>query len=112
MPKASTLAKMSDEEYKKLTPLELQAYNNELPETDYANPYSHQPYPKMVYRLNNGMVESATVRNEKEHKRLGEEWTESLLSLGVETAPGAPEIAVTGFTIPIPAKGVDAAAGK
>jgi hypothetical protein len=105
---------MSDEEYKKLTPLELQAYNNEMPEMDYANPYSHKQFPQMLYRVEDGMVQSATVKNEKERKLLGDGWKETLLELGVETAPGAPAIAITNFSFPVPqqAKSADAPAGK
>lgn len=108
MPKASTLAKMSDEEYKKLSSLELQQYNNEMPEIDYANPYIHKPFPKMVYKDVDGQVQSATVKNEKELASLGAGWVESLLELGVETAPAAAEIQITQFSVPMPPKKAEA----
>jgi hypothetical protein len=113
MPKASTLAKMSDEEYKKLSALELQAFNNDMPETDYAHPYVRQEFPKMLFKKTpDGGVQSATVKNEKEQKALGAGWVESLLhDLGVETAPAAPDIQITNFSIPAPAPKSDAASG-
>ena len=114
MPKASTLAKMSDEEYKKLSSLELQQYNNDMPEIDYANPYLYKPFPKMLYKDVDGQVQSATVKNAAELEKLiatrGAGWVESLLELGVETAPAAAEIQVTDFTVAMPTKKAKAAA--
>jgi hypothetical protein len=106
MPKASTLAKMSDEEYKKLTSLQLQQYNNDMPEIDYADPYVWKGFPKMVYKDVNGQVQSTTVKNQKELDSLGDGWVFTLEELGVETAPAAAAVAVTSFSVPMPVKSV------
>lgn len=96
------LSKLTDDEYKALSAVELQQYNMDMPETDYSNPHIHRDYPKMLYKSEGGFVKSTTVRSEKERKALGAGWEESPAAFGVETAPAAPAVAMTSFSVPIP----------
>jgi len=102
------LSTMTDAEYKLLTPQELMAYNKSLPVIDYETPYVYKPFPKMKFKLEtradgSGTIVTAIATTAKENERFGKEWKDSPLEFGVETAPGAPEIPVQSFSIPVPA---------
>jgi hypothetical protein len=110
MPQRPDLSKMKDEDYKLLTPRQLMEYNMQFPETDYQNPYNpaEHPYPKAKYRIvskddGSRTLQSTTVQNAKQEAKLSDEWKDSPADFGIETAPAAPEIAVTGeFTLDLP----------
>lgn len=107
------LSKMKDEDYKLLTPEQLARYNMTMPVIDYENQYSHQDYPRAKYRIvtvdGKRRMQSTVVRDLEAERQLGPEWVESPTALGVETHPGAPEIAVSSdFEIDLPADKIDA----
>jgi hypothetical protein len=110
------LEKLTDEEYKLLTPDRLALYNKDLPQQDYTNPYEHKDYPRMKYRLQknadgSARLVSATVQDADEEKKLGTEWRRSPSDWKVVTAPAAPEFKVDEFSFDVPAEGKDAPAG-
>ena len=106
------LGKMKDEDYKRLSPEELMAYNKSMPTFDYANPYQHQAFPKAMYTYvekegGGGTLTCVKVKDEKELAKLqkkGGDWRESPADFGIETAVGAPEFAGSDSGIDIPAK--------
>jgi len=102
------LSKMTDVEYKALSPQDLMLYNKSLPETDYENPYLHQAFPCWMYRKNGGVLDTALVKDEKELIALGKGWEKSPQAFGVQTAPAAPKIPVVAYTIPIIASNSEA----
>lgn len=94
------LGRMSDEEYKALSPEQLMQYNKILPEIDYEHPYQHQEYPRVMYQLviepDSGAkrMRTALVKNERELNALGDGWKKSTKEWGVETSPSAPAIQI------------------
>src|SRR5215831_7401806 len=96
---AAHLSRMPDAEYKRLTPEMLMMYNKEFPTIDYENPYSHQEYPRAMYRLirlenGQGRLQVAKVNNALEQASLGPGWAKTPKELGIETAPAAPPITI------------------
>lgn len=98
------LSTMTDEQYKKLTPVELMKYNKSMPEVDYENPYQHQPYPRMKFKREGEEIIQARCENADVEKQMGPEWKNSPLEFGVETHPAAAAIPVETIRIPIPAR--------
>jgi hypothetical protein len=107
---------MDDADYKKLSPRQLMEYNMTFPETDYEKPYNpaeHQ-YPRAKYRIvedadGNRKLQSTTVANAKQEAKLPPEWKDTPGDHGIETAPAAPELAVSGeFTLDLPPVVADA----
>ena len=102
------LSKMSDAEYKQLSPRDLARYNVELPKQDYENQYAHQSFPMMLYKViieDNGdrMLDTVTITEQKEFDRLAKDgWKRSPKDFGIETAPAAPKLAVSRTSIPLP----------
>jgi hypothetical protein len=97
MPRLPDLSKMSDDEYKRLSPEQLAQYNKQLPEHDYEHPYnpSEHPFPRHVFAIveANGAkrMRSATVNDDKDYQRMKKAgWKDNPIDLGVETCPGAP----------------------
>jgi hypothetical protein len=118
MAKRPDLSKLTDAQYKALTPEQLLDYNKQLPEVDYSNPYqpSEHPYPSMRFALvdtpSGKRLRTARVNNEAEDKALGEGWEKSLLALGIETAPAAAAVQTEEFEINLPPESEHASAAS
>lgn len=98
------LSTMKDEDYKKLSPVDLMKYNKSLPETDYENPYKYQPYPRMKFKKEGNEIVQAVCATAEIEKQMGPEWKDSPSEFGVETAPAAAKIPIENVRIPIPAR--------
>jgi hypothetical protein len=91
------LSKLSDAEYKALSPEELMKYNKTMPEIDYENPYTHREFPKVMYSLVRdeaagvARLRHTVVANPKAQAELGSDWQDSPAKFGIETAPAAPD---------------------
>lgn len=103
-----SLSKMSDDEYKRLTPHDLLAYNRQMPETDYSKPYSHKPYPKAKYQLRElpgggRRLVSVEVQNAEAEAKLVGDWRDNPSAWGIITHPEAdPVTRETGFMFDVP----------
>jgi hypothetical protein len=110
------LGKMSDADYKALSPRDLARYNVDLPKLDYENQYTHQSFPMMLYKViteENGdrALDSVTITEQKEFDRLAKDgWKRSPRDFGIETAPAAPKLTVARHSIPLPRVDVTAEA--
>lgn len=102
------LSKITDAEYKLLSPQELMAYNREMPEQDYSKQYSHIAYPKAKYQLRDlpgggQRLVSVEVANREAEAKLVGDWRDNPMAWGVITHPETDPIAVdTGFSFDVP----------
>ena len=100
------LGAMSDADYKLLSPEQLMLYNKDLPQFDYDKPYSHQAFPKMVYRPRTDgsrRLQSQVCDDDKKFAKLTKDgWKESPADFGVITAPAAPQVSETSLEIAMP----------
>jgi hypothetical protein len=102
-----SLSKMSDEEYKRLSPQDLMAYNRQMPETDYSKPYLHKAYPKAKYQLRElpggvrRLVSVEVASAEAEAKLVGD-WRDNPTAWGIVTHPESDPVArETGYSFDV-----------
>jgi hypothetical protein len=108
------LNKLSDAEYKQLTPEQLMMYNKEMPKMDYDNQYSHKSYPTAQYQLQNNpdgskrLVSVVVASPEAKAKLIGD-WRDTPKDWGVITHPGVdPEIMDAGYAFNVPLPSIEA----
>lgn len=109
MPALPQLSKMSDGDYKKMSPEELMMYNKDLPTQNYETPYcpEEHPFPKHLYKpqliAGVNQLTSALCENAEDFAgMLKDGWKESPADFNVETAPQAPRIKAAGFSVAMP----------
>jgi hypothetical protein len=105
------LSKMKDEDYKRLTSRDLLKHNLQMPEMDYENPYLHQEFPRVCYRvvLNDAgdrELESVDVPDKATYDEImanpEDGWRNSVMDCGVVLHTEAPKLQTGRHTIPLP----------